>query len=419
LKTASVLFAAALAVGCGSSDEPCEGPNGPCITIEPGPDVQQAAQEALIDAVPGDVILFEAGTHQLSRGLSLDVDGVTIRGRGMNRTVLSFADQTSGAEGILVTADDFAIEEIAVEDAAGDGIKVEGADGVTFRKVRVEWTGGPSADNGAYGLYPVQCANVLIDESVAIGASDAGIYVGQSTNVIVRNSRAENNVAGIEIENTTDADVYGNVATDNTGGILIFNLPGLQVALGERTRVFDNEVVGNNTANFAPPGNIVGKVPRGTGIAAIAAHSVEIFDNRIADNGTVNLGIISYLTTELEFSDDRYDPYTDTVYVHDNRFSGGGTEPTDELGFLIVQGLATVQEAPIVVPDVVIDGYINPDLAVGGELPADKKICITGNGDADFANLDKPNEFADVTSSLAPHDCTHPPLPAVTIAGAD
>jgi hypothetical protein len=40
------------AAGCGDSAEPCEGPNGPCIEIAPGPDVQQEAQTALIEAVP-------------------------------------------------------------------------------------------------------------------------------------------------------------------------------------------------------------------------------------------------------------------------------------------------------------------------------------------------------------------------------
>src|SRR3546814_1386139 len=86
------------------------------------------------------------------------------------------------------------------------------------------WTGGPSTDNGAYGLYPVQVDNVLIEDSVVKGASDAGIYVGQSTNIIVRNNRAEGNVAGIEIENSTGADVYGNTTTGKTGGILVFKI---------------------------------------------------------------------------------------------------------------------------------------------------------------------------------------------------
>jgi len=34
-----------------------------------------------------------------------------------------------------------------------------------------------------------------------------------------------NNVAGIEIENCTDADVYENISTNNTGGVLVFDLP--------------------------------------------------------------------------------------------------------------------------------------------------------------------------------------------------
>ena len=129
-----------------------------------------------------------------------------------------------GAEGLLVTADDFIIEELAIEDTVGDALKINESTNVTIRRVRTEWTNGPDPENGAYGIYPVQSRNILIEEAVAIGAADAGIYVGQSSNIIVRNSRAEFNVAGIEIENSTYADVYDNVATNNTGGILGFDL---------------------------------------------------------------------------------------------------------------------------------------------------------------------------------------------------
>src|SRR5690606_9987860 len=108
--------------------------------------------------------------------------------------------------------------------------------------------------------------------------SDAGIYVGQSRNIIVRNNRVEENVAGIEIENSTGADVYGNVATGNTGGILVFNLPGLPV-FGARTRVHDNLLEANNEPNFAPAGNIVATVPTGTGVFILANDQVEVFGN--------------------------------------------------------------------------------------------------------------------------------------------
>ena len=122
------------------------------------------------------------------------------------------------------------------EDSKGDALKINGTKNAVMRRVRAEWTGGAKTSNGAYGLYPVQVTNVLIEDCVVKGASDAGIYVGQSTNIIVRNNHAENNVAGIEIENSTGADVYGNVAKGNTGGILVFNMPDLPVP-GSKTRV--------------------------------------------------------------------------------------------------------------------------------------------------------------------------------------
>ena len=110
-----------------------------------------------------------------------------------------------------MTSDRVVLEDFAVEDSKGDGVKSKGSDQITFRKLRVEWTNGPDAKNGAYGVYPVSSKNVLIDGVTVKGAADAGIYVGQSENIVVRNSSAEFNVAGIEIENSFKADVYKNV----------------------------------------------------------------------------------------------------------------------------------------------------------------------------------------------------------------
>ena len=102
--------------------------------------------------------------------------------------------------------------------------------------LRTEWTGGPKSTNGAYGFYPVESEDVLIDGCVKQN-SDAGIYVGQSKNIIVRNSIAQYNVADIEIENSYYADVYDNLASHNTGGILIFDLPDLPQQRGRHIRV--------------------------------------------------------------------------------------------------------------------------------------------------------------------------------------
>ena len=83
------------------------------------------------------------------------------------------------------------------------------------------------------------------------GASDAGIYVGQSANVVVRRNEAWENVAGIEIENTTGADVYGNRAHGNTGGLLVFSLPELPVKDGRDARVYDNDITDNTCPTSA------------------------------------------------------------------------------------------------------------------------------------------------------------------------
>ena len=45
----------------------------------------------------GKVVRLERGVFQLTGGLSLDVNNVTIRGAGMDKTVLSFAGQRGGA----------------------------------------------------------------------------------------------------------------------------------------------------------------------------------------------------------------------------------------------------------------------------------------------------------------------------------
>jgi parallel beta-helix repeat protein len=190
-------------------------------------DYQKVLIERLLDAKPGDVIEIPAGTFAFDRSLNLRADGVTIRGAGMDKTVLSFKGQKSGAEGLLVNAGDFTIENLAIEDSKGDGLKVNEGENIVIRGVRVEWTRGPHTDNGAYGLYPVQTKNVLIEDCVVIGASDAGLYVGQSDTIVVRRNRVERNVAGIEIENSKNADVHDNVATQNTGGILVFDMPNL------------------------------------------------------------------------------------------------------------------------------------------------------------------------------------------------
>lgn len=368
---------------------------------------EESLQEQLIQAQSGDVIEIPAGTHDMTRSLSLTVPGVTIRGAGMDASILSFKNQIQGAEGLLVSADDFVIEDLAIEDTVGDALKINESTNVVVRRVRTEWTGGALTTNGAYGIYPVQTENVLIDGAVAIGASDAGIYVGQSTQIIVRNSRAEYNVAGIEIENSTFADVYDNIATNNTGGILVFDLPNLPVQGGRNTRVFNNQIVSNNTANFAPEGNIVGTVPAGTGLMVLANDNIEVFGNEFDNNQTAHALVVSYLINEIPFDDPNYDPFPEAIYIHNNQFSNGGKNPdSDPLNMLKE---ATGQA----IPDIVWDGMMIP-----GKQGEDI-ICLGDNGGASFVNLDAANGFVEPSFDAAAHQCTLPSLSVISLSPAE
>lgn len=293
-------------------------------TIAAGEGAQERLQEALILAEPGDTIVLEAGRFALTDGLSLDVDGVTVRGAGMHESVLDFTNQQGSGEGLLVTSDNVTLRDFGVENAKGDGIKSKGADQIIYHAIRVEWTGGPKASNGAYGIYPVEASNILVQDSYIRGASDAGVYVGQSENIIVRRNYVTENVAGIEIENSTNAEVTNNLAGRNTGGILVFDLPGLPKVGGGTVTVANNIVASNNTDNFAPEGNIVAAVPYGTGIMVMANKGVQILDNILADNLTSHIMLVAYTQ---DYNDDRYEPRPVDVVIRGNDYGKGGTAP--------------------------------------------------------------------------------------------
>jgi parallel beta-helix repeat protein len=399
-----VLLAAALGIsGCsqqpeGSASTPSAASESTAkvTRINAGPSAQRLAQTAMIKARPGEIIEFGPGKFDFQSTLSLDVDFVTIRGQGQDQTILSFKNQGqgTGGESLLVTSKKrFTLQDLAVEDAKGDAIKVQGTRGLFIRNVRTEWTGGPKESNGGYGLYPVLCTDVLIEECSVRGASDAGVYVGQSENIILRRNTVEKNVAGIEIENCTKADVYANQASDNSGGILVFTMPDLPKKDGCHCRVFKNKVIANNHENFAPKGNIVAMVPPGTGVMIMASDEVEVFDNAIEKNQTSGLSIVSYLITDRPIKDEKYDPFCEAISVHDNHFASNGEKPAGTIGLLVSKALGS----PL--PDILYDGITDPKKMVGNSLPENLAIHIRDNADADFANFDATSLMESAVSS--------------------
>ncbi|MDO8965943.1 parallel beta-helix domain-containing protein [Algoriphagus sp.] len=302
--------------------------------------------EAFIMAEDSSTIEIPAGFYEMNTQLILDnKTAVKIKGAGMDQTVLSFRNLKSGGEGVKIVGNNISIADLSIADAPGDGIKAQHTDGMIFRRINVTWTNGDKSKNGTYAIYPVQCKNVVIDECIASHSKDAGIYVGQSENIVVKNSLAFGNVAGIEIENCDNAEVFGNTARNNSGGILVFNLPGLPKSDGKGTKIYDNDIIDNNHENFATPmgedpnGNTVTMVPPGSGVILLAAKEVEIYGNRILRNKTSGVSIASYQITGFPAEAPNWSPYTTDIFLHDNKYERNWYRFPDfsrELGKLVL-----------------------------------------------------------------------------------
>ena len=376
--------------------------------------IQKKIQTQLIMVENGSTVDLDEGTFSFTSSLSMeDKKNIIIRGKGMDKTILSFKGQTEGAEGLRVSnGENIIIENMTLQDSKGDLIKTMNVKGITFRNVKVEWTGTPSEKNGGYGLYPVQCQDVMIDNCVAMGASDAGIYVGQSKNIEVKNSKAYHNVAGIEIENSLYASVHDCEAYENTGGVLVFDLPDLIQKKGGFCKVFNNHIHDNNFPNFAPKGNIVASVPDGTGILLLAANNVEIFENKIINNKSIGTGIISYYMTEKPNTDKEYYPYPNAISIHDNDYQRENIRPTGKgrMGLMFRFKLKFGKY----VPHIIYDGIIDPQtLDAQGNTLLDKKICLRNNKNQSFVNIDAEHDFKGISRDLSKYDCTLEPIKLV------
>lgn len=385
-------------------------------------DKQKSILTEFIMSEDSSVIELDEGHFLFSKSLILEGKShVTIKGKGIDKTVLSFKGQTDGAEGIrIANCTNITLVDFSIEDASGDNIKVTDTKGITFKRIKSAWTGEVNEMNGAYGLYPVLCENVIVQDCEIMGASDAGIYVGQSKGVEISNNVVYWNVAGIESENSQDVRIFNNQAYENTGGILAFDLPGLTM-YGNNVKIYDNNVYENNMNNFAPEGNMVGIVPPGTGMLVLATQDVEVYNNQIKNNKTIGVGLISYKIVEaLGFGDNsggggsreelesrhaedpNYNPYVGNVSIHDNEIDNSYSLPdlSNDFGKLFLLNFGTN------LPDIAWDGIQSPDyLLDDGSINPDYKICIKEKDDVLTVNLDAENDFENMESNPSTFNC--------------
>ncbi|MCA9715320.1 MAG: right-handed parallel beta-helix repeat-containing protein [Myxococcales bacterium] len=393
----------------------CADFEGDCIEVTA--DDEEGLQIAANSLEDNGTLVLGLGSFELDNQVTIRADGITVCGQGIGvegdfeqGTTLDFAAQMTQSNGLDIVGDNTTVRDLAIVDAKKDGLRIEDSDDVTIQRVRVTWRKVADSSNGSYGIYPVKVRRVLIEDSVSYNSSDAGIYVGQCAHAIVRNNVAKRNVAGIEIENTQYADVYGNLAEDNTGGLLIFDLPGNPI-VGHDISIHDNTIINNNQVNFAP-GGTVKQIPPGTGTFAMASRRVEIFDNTYENNGTGDIAVVSGLIiegdeeqwaisldelngdidkVELPMGDGViYNYQTNNIFIHDNSHSGSGMDPfkstmDQEFGALLI--LLYADNLPIdnVLYDTIGESSHHPtDAAMNSN---DNHLCLQSNTGATFVSL--------------------------------
>lgn len=451
--TTFALLSTMLLAGCGEEADPsfpnvqCDDfGHANCVLITSG---DSAGLLDAVNALEDDTaVILGTGTYELDNQVTIRANQITITGQGMDETTLSFGTATSQINGIDAVSNGFTVVDLTVLDAPKDGIRVENSNGVTYRRIRATWSNPGLSTNGAYGIYPVRSQNVLVEDSVADRSSDAGLYVGQCQNVIVRNNTVRENVAGLEIENTQYADVYGNLAENNTAGIVVFDLPGNPV-IGRDVRLRDNMIIGNNHPNFAP-GGTVAIIPAGTGTFALASRRVEITGNTYMNNQTGDIAILSGLVVDSDPAvwevpnaevigdvDDLGLPAgatpdtimnfrTENIVIANNTHSGGGMSPdtTKEFGVLLVAAFGGEPVSSILYDTFGESMFDAEDASMNSN---DNRICAGGNtGGNGFASLHVEEQLVSIGSPIlvidaapfAPFDCTEldgGPVAEVTI----
>jgi parallel beta-helix repeat protein len=282
-------------------------------TVKAGGSIQTAVDQAR----PGDTIEVEPGRYK--EQVLVDIDGITLRGKrsGDARAVLDGENELTDA--VIASGHGFTIEGFALRNYTSNGITAQGATKVVFRDLEIENT-------GLYGVYPVECKDVLVTGVRARGIRDAAIYVGQSRDIVVRGNEVLENVTGIEIENSVNARVEDNYAHDNTGGILVFLLPNNPSKVGSDTRVVGNRVIANNHPNFGDPTAIVAQVPPGTGIFIMGADRTEVTGNEVRGNDSFGIAVVSL---KQAFPRATFDvgPTPEGNWIHGNTLADNGRNP--------------------------------------------------------------------------------------------
>ena len=291
--------------------------------------VSTTIQAAVDKANADDTILVPPGTY---RG--------TVRVLKDNITILgsegAIIDAKGFANGIHVGADIFAqvpneipvcpaiavkkftLIGITIQNAIHNGIFLSGVDTYTL-------THGKYLNNGDYATYPSCSNNGQINFNYAKGGGDTCIYVGNDVEASIIGNVASDCTVGVQVVNSDNVIIRGNVVTGNSTGVLAIVDP-----FNPRTETSDviiatNRIDANNRPNTSTEGDLA-SIPSGAGILVVGSDNVRIRANEVANNNSLGVAIIK---NPIVSQDPRnIDPNPNGDEVRLNAVIKNGTHPS-------------------------------------------------------------------------------------------
>ena len=306
----------------------------------------QSIQRAVDRSHPGDTIFVRPGTYRehgvrcptepsVQCAVAITKDGISLIGRPRKNHPVVIENAGGQDQGVSVglTGDPSCLTDQTerVDGSLISGIVVNGFDGYGVHLFCVDnWrvTNTATNDNAEYGIFPSHVGAGRVDHSIATGSNDTGHYIGQSHDVEIDHNVASGNVSGYEIENSTNVRAHDNEAFGNTGGILTFTLPRLDVKVNTDNEIDHNNVHDNNKPNTClDPSDDVCAVPQGTGILNVAADSNRIHNNSVTGNDTFGIAVASFCTNDPSLCSGPLDIDTnpDNNQIRSNTVTGNGT----------------------------------------------------------------------------------------------
>jgi hypothetical protein len=237
----AAILAGALAVcglaGCGGgkAGEPPGSPDSKPATIRVPQDAKTISA-AVAKAKPGDLVLVGPGVYRET--VEIDTPRVVLRGTDRDKVVID--GEVLRPNGVVLTADGGAVQNLTVRNAVLNGVLVSGSTDAEGNGIgngsagysRRDASKSPplngfvvdhvtSYNNGLYGIYAFNARHGVIENSYTSGMADSGIYVGQCQpcDIAVRSNVAERNAVGYEGANTNGRMyVYANRFVGNRVG---------------------------------------------------------------------------------------------------------------------------------------------------------------------------------------------------------